>query len=138
MLVVYQKYYTPLDRFINKFRRKGFWLYTGLITISLLYMFYEISHLPDIPPPELPPPESPPARRRSKIKPNWLLLLSCAHFFVKTNWNCFIVNFQRHEISWVQFGILITIMSMVCWLFQFTNVFGAILWIGHISLVYWC
>ncbi|CAD1812985.1 hypothetical protein FOB58_004702 [Candida parapsilosis] len=70
MLVVYQKYYTPLDRFINKFRRKGFWLYTGLITISLLYMFYEISHLPDIPPPELPPPESPPARRRSKIKPN--------------------------------------------------------------------
>lgn len=51
MLVVYQKYYTPLDRFINKFRRKGFWLYTGLITISLLYMFYELSHLPSIPPP---------------------------------------------------------------------------------------
>lgn len=55
MLVVYQKYYTPLDRFINKFRRKGFWLYTGLITISLLYMFYELSHLPDIPPPPPPP-----------------------------------------------------------------------------------
>lgn len=64
MLVVYQKYYTPLDRFINKFRRKGFWLYTGLITISLLYMFYELSHLPDIPPP--PPPSL--SQDRSKRK----------------------------------------------------------------------
>ncbi|KAI5958563.1 hypothetical protein KGF57_002408 [Candida theae] len=64
MLVVYQKYYTPLDRLINKFRRKAFWLYTGLVTISLLYMFYEISHLPTLPPPPPPPPSSSNASRR--------------------------------------------------------------------------
>ncbi|KAG5420050.1 hypothetical protein I9W82_001930 [Candida metapsilosis] len=66
MLVVYQKFYTPLDKFINKFRRKGFWLYTGLVTISLLYMFYELSRLPEIPPP--PPLPEPRPRDPSKHK----------------------------------------------------------------------
>ncbi|KAI5965961.1 uncharacterized protein KGF55_001325 [Candida pseudojiufengensis] len=51
MLVFYQKYYTPLDRFINKLKRKGFWLYTGMIALSVFYLMYEISNLPSLPPP---------------------------------------------------------------------------------------
>ncbi|KAI5954916.1 hypothetical protein KGF54_001477 [Candida jiufengensis] len=64
MLVYYQKYYTPLDKFINKLKRKGFWLYTGMIAISVLYLFYEISNLPNLPP--LPPPPQKPTNTKHK------------------------------------------------------------------------
>ncbi|RCK58991.1 hypothetical protein Cantr_07191 [Candida viswanathii] len=50
MYLITQKFYTPIDRFINKFRRKGFWLYTGIILFSFGYIIYSLSNLPDIPP----------------------------------------------------------------------------------------
>lgn len=50
MYLITQKFYTPIDRFINKFRRKGFWLYTAIILFSVGYLFYSISNLPTIPP----------------------------------------------------------------------------------------
>lgn len=50
MYLITQKFYTPIDRFINKFRRKGFLLYNGIILFSVGYIFYSISNLPSIPP----------------------------------------------------------------------------------------
>ncbi|KAG7666043.1 uncharacterized protein J8A68_000473 [[Candida] subhashii] len=40
---------TGLDRFMNRFRKKGFWIYTGIILGSVGYILYEISRLPEIP-----------------------------------------------------------------------------------------
>mmetsp|Transcript_5750 Transcript_5750/g.6884 ORF Transcript_5750/g.6884 Transcript_5750/m.6884 type:complete len:113 (-) Transcript_5750:2221-2559(-) len=42
------RYYTPLDRVLNKIKRKGFFLYSSIIVLSTLYVFYTISHLPDV------------------------------------------------------------------------------------------
>lgn len=42
------KYYTPIDRILNKIKRKGFFLYSSIIVLSTLYVFYSISHLPDV------------------------------------------------------------------------------------------
>ncbi|RLV96210.1 hypothetical protein JA1_000286 [Spathaspora sp. JA1] len=50
MYIITSKYYTPLDRFINKFKKKGFLLYSGIILLSVGYVMYELSHLPQIPP----------------------------------------------------------------------------------------
>ncbi|CUM62963.1 uncharacterized protein PRCAT00000523001 [Priceomyces carsonii] len=41
-------YYTPLDRVLNVFKRKGFFLYTSLIVCSTFYVFYLMSTVPDI------------------------------------------------------------------------------------------
>ncbi|CAI5759344.1 unnamed protein product [Candida verbasci] len=50
MLIIYDKFYTPMDKYLNKAKRKGFWLYTGIILVSLGYIMYEISNLPELPP----------------------------------------------------------------------------------------
>lgn len=42
------RYYTPIDRFLNKIKRKGFFLYSSIILLSTLYVFYSISHSPDV------------------------------------------------------------------------------------------
>lgn len=65
MYTIIERYYTPIDRFINKLRRKGFWLYTGLITVSFVYVIFSISNLPSLPPP---PPSSSPKTKRKKDK----------------------------------------------------------------------
>ena len=65
MYTIIERYYTPIDRFINKLRRKGFWLYTGLITVSFVYVIFSISNLPSLPPP---PPSSSPTSKRKKDK----------------------------------------------------------------------
>ncbi|EGW35451.1 uncharacterized protein SPAPADRAFT_58687, partial [Spathaspora passalidarum NRRL Y-27907] len=49
MLIFTQKYETGLDRFVNKYKKKGFWLYSGVILLSVGYVMYEISHLPQLP-----------------------------------------------------------------------------------------
>ncbi|ABN66074.2 predicted protein [Scheffersomyces stipitis CBS 6054] len=48
-MTLYYRIYTPLDRLINRIKRKGFWLYSGLIIASTLYVIYSISNLPSIP-----------------------------------------------------------------------------------------
>lgn len=44
MLIVNWNQYSPLDRFLNRFKRKGFYLYSGLILVSTLYVMYSISN----------------------------------------------------------------------------------------------
>ncbi|KAK6454962.1 uncharacterized protein RJT20DRAFT_53981 [Scheffersomyces xylosifermentans] len=51
MVGIYYRYYTPFDRFFNKFKRGGFWIYSGLIVASTLYLIFSLSRLPSIPPP---------------------------------------------------------------------------------------
>lgn len=42
------RYYTPIDRILNKIKRKGFFLYSSIILLSTIYVFYSISRLPDV------------------------------------------------------------------------------------------
>lgn len=42
------KYYSPIDRFFNRFRKKGFLLYAGIVIVATAYSFYSISNLPDV------------------------------------------------------------------------------------------
>ncbi|CAH2355170.1 hypothetical protein CLIB1423_22S01332 [[Candida] railenensis] len=42
------KYYSAIDRFFNKFRKKGFLLYATLVIAATAYSFYSISNLPDV------------------------------------------------------------------------------------------
>ena len=59
------RYYTPIDRFLNKIKRKGFFLYSSIIVLSTLYVFYMISHLPDVLKIE---PETSPRSKIRKVK----------------------------------------------------------------------
>lgn len=65
-IIFYERYYTPIDRLLNKLKRKGFWLYTGLVCFSLFYLFYEVSNLPSLPPP--PPPTQDPKNLKKSLK----------------------------------------------------------------------
>jgi hypothetical protein len=42
------RYYTAIDRALNKARRKGFIIYTTLVLAATLYTVYSVSHLPDV------------------------------------------------------------------------------------------
>lgn len=43
------KNYTAIDRFFNRFRKNGIWVYTGLVLFLTLYAWYSLNHLPTIP-----------------------------------------------------------------------------------------
>ncbi|MCH0629117.1 hypothetical protein JNB11_03975 [Kocuria palustris] len=44
------KVWLSWNQFLNRWRRKGFWLYTALILGSFAYVWYSIGHLPPPPP----------------------------------------------------------------------------------------
>lgn len=47
--IISWRQYSPIDKFLNKFKRKGFLLYTGLVLASTVYMMYSVSNLPEVP-----------------------------------------------------------------------------------------
>lgn len=42
------RYFSAIDRFLNKIRRKGFILYTAIVVAATFYTFYSVSNLPDV------------------------------------------------------------------------------------------
>jgi hypothetical protein len=62
--IVSWRQYSPIDKFLNKFKRKGFLLYTGLVLASTLYMMYSVSNLPEVPKER----ESKKGKKKKKVK----------------------------------------------------------------------
>ncbi|KAK6200175.1 uncharacterized protein RJT21DRAFT_114604 [Scheffersomyces amazonensis] len=50
-MALYIRYFTPLETLINKIKRHGFWLYSGIIIVSTVYLIFSVSTIPAIPPP---------------------------------------------------------------------------------------
>lgn len=41
-------YYTRIDRSLNVIKRKGFFVFTGIVVASVAYSMYQIGNLPDL------------------------------------------------------------------------------------------
>ncbi|CAK7894140.1 hypothetical protein CAAN1_02S01310 [[Candida] anglica] len=42
------RYYSAIDRFFNRFRKKGFFIYTSIVVAATIYSMYSLSNLPDV------------------------------------------------------------------------------------------